>query len=279
VTPEQRERFLAPILAGEKGVCFAMTEPQSGSDAAAIRTRAEPDGAGGLLINGHKHFITGSPFADVAIVMCVTDPGAGPKGISAVFVEMDRPGVRVDDSYAPMSGQHIDADILLEDVRVPAGHVIGALGEGLRLGMARVNLNRLLHTATMIGAARRVYRMSIDYARTRQQFGGPIARFQAIQHMLADMAAELFACEAMMLHAAKMADEGNPLRMEASACKLFISERCFAIADRAVQIHGNVGVTQNHPVELTFRQLRMMRILTGTSEIQRNAIAREILAD
>uniref|UniRef100_UPI00117EE864 acyl-CoA dehydrogenase family protein n=1 Tax=Pelomonas sp. KK5 TaxID=1855730 RepID=UPI00117EE864 len=120
---------------------------------------------------------------------------------------------------------------------------------------------------------------SIDYARTRQQFGGPIARFQAIQHMLADMAAELFACEAMMLHAAQMADDGDPLRMEASACKLFISERCFAIADRAVQIHGNVGVTQNHPVELAFRQLRMMRILTGTSEIQRNAIAREILAD
>lgn len=275
-TPDHLERFFQPVMTGKKGICFALTEPHSGSDAASIRTTAVRDGDD-LVLNGHKHFITGSPFADIAIVLCVTDPAAGPKGISAVFVELDAPGVRVDDAYVPMSGQHIDADILFENVRVPAANVIGGLGNGLRLGMARINLNRLLHTATMIGAARKVYRMSIAYAQTRQQFGGPIARFQAIQHMLADMAASLFACEGMMLHAAAKTDAGEELRMEASACKLFISERCFEVADKAVQIHGNLGVTHNHPVELTFRQLRMMRILTGTSEIQRNTIAREIL--
>lgn len=277
-SPYQIDRFFKPVMAGEKGICFALTEPHSGSDAASIRTSAVRDGDT-LVINGHKHFISGSPFADIAIVMCVTDPEAGPKGISAVLVELDAPGVKVDDTYVPMSGQHIDADILFENVRVPLTNVIGGFGNGLRLGMARINLNRLLHTATMLGAARKVYRMSVTYAKTRQQFGGPIARFQAIQHMLADMAATLFACEGMMLHAAAKADAGEELRMEASACKLFISERCFEVADKAVQIHGNLGVTHNHPVEITFRQLRMMRILTGTSEIQRNTIAREILAD
>ena len=277
-TPDQLQRFFEPVMTGRKGICFALTEPHSGSDAASIRTTAVREGDE-LVITGHKHFITGSPFADIAIVMCVTDPAAGPKGISAVFVELDAPGVRVDDTYVPMSGQHIDADILLDRVRVPVTNVIGGFGNGLRLGMARINLNRLLHTATMIGMARRVHRLSIDHARTRQQFGGPIARFQAIQHMLADMAANLFACEGMMLHAAALADAGADLRMEASACKLFISERCFEVADKAVQVHGNLGVTHNHPVELAFRQLRMMRILTGTSEIQRNTIAREILQD
>lgn len=272
----QIERFFKPVMEGDKGICFAMTEPQSGSDAASIKTSAVRDGDE-LVINGHKHFISGSPFADIAIVICVTDPEAGPKGLTAVLVELDAPGVRLDETYVPMSGQHIDADIVFDNVRVPAANVIGGFGNGLRLGMARVNLNRLLHTAWMIGGARKVYRMSLDYARTRMQSGGPIARFQAIQHALADMATKLFACESMMLHAAMKADQGEDLRMEASACKVFISENCFEIADKAVQIHGNVGVTKNHPVELTFRQLRMARILTGTSEIQRNAVAREIL--
>jgi len=274
--PDLVERYLQPVMDGDKSICFAMTEPHSGSDAASIITRAVREGDE-LVINGHKHYISGSTFADIAIVICVTDPEAGPKGMTAVLVELDAPGVRVDATYVPMSGQHIDADLIFENVRVPVANVIGGFGNGFRLGMARVRLNRLLHTATMLGLARMVYKMSLDYARTRQQFGGPIARFQAIQHMLADMATMLFACESMMLHAAMKADQGEDLRIEASACKVFISERCFDIADRAVQIHGNVGVTHNHPVEMTFRKLRMARILSGTSEIQRNTIAREIL--
>ena len=274
--PDLVERYLQPVMTGDKSICFAMTEPHSGSDAASIQTSAVREGDE-LVINGHKHYISGSTFADIAIVICVTDPAAGPKGMSAVLVELDAPGVRMDASYVPMSGQHIDADLIFENVRVPVANVIGGFGNGFRLGMGRVHLNRLLHTATMLGLARMVYKMSLDYARTRQQFGGPIARFQAIQHMLADMATLLLACEGMMLHTAMKADQGEDLRIAASACKLFISERCFEIADRAVQIHGNVGVTHNHPVEMTFRKLRMARILSGTSEIQRNTIAREIL--
>jgi len=275
-TPDQIERIFKPVLRGEKGICFALTEPHSGSDAASIRTSAVRDGDE-LVINGHKHYISGSTFADFAIVICVTDPEAGPKGITAVLVDLHAPGVRRVEDYLPMSAQHIDSDLLFENVRVPVANVIGGFGSGLRLGMARINVNRLLHCPTMLGLARMTYKRSLDYASTRKQFGGPIARFQAIQHMLADMATSLYACESMILNAAAKADAGEDIRFEASACKLFVSERCFEVADKAVQIHGNVGVTHNHPVEHAFRKLRMFRIVTGTSEIQRNTIAKEIL--
>jgi alkylation response protein AidB-like acyl-CoA dehydrogenase len=160
---------------------------------------------------------------------------------------------------------------------VPAANLIGTEGEGFRLAMDRISVNRLLHCPTMIGLARQAYRMALDYAKTRQQFGGPISRFQAIQHMLADMATVLYACEGMVMAAARAADAGKDVRLEASMCKLFVSEKCFEIADKAMQIHGNVGVTKNHPVEFIFRRLRLYRIVTGTSEIQRNTIAKVVL--
>jgi len=275
-TPLQMERYFNPVIRGEKGTCFAMTEPQSGSDASAIATTAVVDGDE-LVINGHKHYISGSTFADFAMVLCVTDPDSKPKGVTAVLVDLDLPGVTMDQSYLPMSGQRIDSDIHFENVRVPVANVLGGLGNGFRLGMARINVNRLLHCPTMLGIARHAYEMSLHYAKTRQQFGGPIARFQAIQHMLADMAASLWACESMIMNTAMLADRGGDIRMEAAACKLFVSERAFEVADKAVQIHGNVGVTKNHPVEHAFRKLRMFRIVTGTSEIQRNTIAKVIL--
>lgn len=275
-TPDQMARYFTPVIRGEKGTCFAMTEPQSGSDANSIATSAVMDGDE-LVINGRKHYISGSTFADFAIVLCVTDPQTTPKSVSAVLVDLDLPGVTMDQTYLPMSGQHIDSDILFEDVRVPVSNVLGGFGNGFKLGMARINVNRLLHCPTMLGIARHAYEASLQYAKTRQQFGGPIARFQAIQHMLADMASSLWACESMIMSTALMADRGADIRMEAAACKLFVSERCFEVADKAVQIHGNVGVTKNHPVEHAFRKLRMFRIVTGTSEIQRNTIARAIL--
>jgi len=176
-----------------------------------------------------------------------------------------------------MSGQHIDGDIEFVNVRVPRANIFGGLGNGFKLGMSRINVNRLLHCPTMLGLATKAYASSLEYAGQRRQFGGPIARFQAIQHMLADMAAALWACESMIAQTAALADSGADLRVKAAACKLFISERCFEVADKAVQIHGNVGVTRGHPVEQAFRKLRMFRIFTGTSEIQRNTIARAIL--
>lgn len=275
-TPDQLERYFLPVIRGDRSTCFALTEPHSGSDVLSIRTRAVSDGED-LVITGHKHYISGAPFADFAIVMCVTDPETSPPAITAVLVDLDLPGVTISHEYVPMSGQHIDADIVLEQVRVPKSCVFGGLGRGFSLGMSRINVNRLLHCPSMLGLADRAYRMSLEYAGQRRQFGGPIARFQAIQHMLADMAATLWACESMIAQTAMLADAGGDLRMKAAACKLYVSERCFEIADKAVQIHGNVGVTRGHPVERIFRMLRMFRIFTGTSEIQRNTIAKAIL--
>jgi alkylation response protein AidB-like acyl-CoA dehydrogenase len=275
-TPDQVERFVMPVIQGEMGICFAMTEPHSGSDAASIRTRAVRDGDD-FVITGHKHYISASTFADAAITMCVTDPDAGAKGISAIFVPLDAPGVRLDYDCVPMTGQFVDADIVMEGVRVPAANLIGAEGDGFRIAMDRVNVNRVLHCPTMIGLARQALRHTIAYAHHREQFGGPISRFQAIQHMVADMATALYACEQMVLATAAKADAGEDIRTEASMCKLFVSERCFEIADKAVQIHGNVGVTRHHPVEFIFRRLRMYRIVTGTSEIQRNTVAKGVL--
>lgn len=275
-TPDQLARYFEPVIRGEKSTCFALTEPHSGSDAQSISTTAVVDGDE-LVINGTKHYISGAPFADFAIVMCVTSASSTPPAITAVLVDLDLPGVTVEQEYVPMSGQHIDADIHFVDVRVPRANVFGGEGNGFKLGMSRINVNRLLHCPTMLGLATAAYEASVDYARTRRQFGGPIARFQAIQHMLADMAVALWACESMIAQTAALADAGADLRMKAAACKLFVSERCFEVADKAVQIHGNVGVTRHHPIEQTFRKLRMFRVFTGTSEIQRNTIAHAIL--
>lgn len=275
-TARQLEQYFMPVIRGEKSTCFALTEPHSGSDAQSISTTATRDG-GDLIINGRKHYISGAPFADFAIVMCVTDASTSPPKITAVLVDLDLPGVTVSTDYMPMSGQHIDADIQFTDVRVPQENIFGEEGNGFKLGMSRINVNRLLHCPTMLGLATNVYQASLGYAGQRRQFGGPIARFQAIQHMLADMATSLWACESMIAQTAALADNGADIRMQAAACKLFVSERCFEVADKAVQIHGNVGVTKGHPVEQTFRKLRMFRIFTGTSEIQRNTIARVIL--
>lgn len=276
-TPYQLDRYIMPVVNAERGACFAMTEPQSGSDATRLLTTAVIDGDD-YIVNGTKHYITASAFADFAVLMCVTDPEAGVDGISALFVDFDRPGVRLAHDCVPMTGQYVDADIIFENVRVPRKNLIGEAGKGFRIAMNRVSVNRLLHCPTMIGLARQALRMSIDYAQRRQQFGGPISRFQAIQHMLADMATALYACEQMVLATADRADAGEDVRDTASMCKLFVSERCFEIADKAMQIHGNVGVTKNHPVEFIFRRLRLYRIVTGTSEIQRNTIAKGLLA-
>lgn len=275
-TPAQMKEFFLPVLRGERAACYAMTEPQSGSDATALRTTAVADGDV-YVVNGHKHYITAAPFADFALTLCVTDPAKGADGVTVLLIDLDAPGVTRNDDYVPISGQRVDADIVFEDVRVPRTNVLGGLGQGFRLGMNRVNVNRLLHCPTMIGLARGAYQSSVRYSVERVQAGGPIARYQAIQHMLADMAAALHACESMTLATARMADAGADIRAEAAMCKLFVSERCFEVADKAVQVHGNVGVTQGHPVEQAFRSLRLFRIVTGTSEIQRNTIAKAIL--
>lgn len=275
-TPDQVARFLKPICNADMAVCFALTEEGAGSDAAAIQARAELCDDH-YVINGGKRFISGAPYADVAILLAVTDPSQGARGISAFFVDLHAPGMRVVCDYVAMHGQASHADLEMTDLRVPVANLIGSEGAGFKLGIGRINFNRLLHCATMAGYASLALRLTLERANSRSQFGKTIGQFQAIQHMLADMGSELYAARAMMMDAARRLDAGSDLRMEASMCKLIVSETAFRIADRAVQIHGGIGLIRGNPVEWLFRMLRMTRILTGTSEILRNTVAKEML--
>ncbi|MGY0217151.1 acyl-CoA dehydrogenase family protein [Endozoicomonadaceae bacterium StTr2] len=274
-TQEQLDEYFLPTGRGERAGCFALTEPQAGSDATRIQTSAVKDGDD-YILNGHKRFITASRTADYAIVMAVTDAEKGTDGVTAFLVDAASDGYEITGDYLPMSGQHIDNDIHLTNVRVPARNILGGLGNGFKLGMGRININRLLQCPTMLGHAQFAFERAVDYANRREQFGGPIARFQAIQHMLADMQTSLYACRSMITATAAKADRGEDIRNEASMCKVFVGENAFQIADKAIQIHGSVGMTQGDPVEWVFRRLRMFRVLTGSSEVQRNTIAKGI---
>jgi alkylation response protein AidB-like acyl-CoA dehydrogenase len=272
----QVEKFLQPVCRAEKAVCFALTEAEAGSDASAIKTSAQREGDH-YVLNGAKRYISGAPYADFAVLLAVTGPGQGAGGISAFFVDLKGPGVQIDADYQVMSGGGSHGNIQLDDVRVPAENRIGEEGAGFKLAMGRITLNRLLHCPTMLGMAGLSLNLSLDYARTRTQFGKPIAMFQAVNHMLADMATELLAARSMMYATAALNDAGGDIRIQAPMCKLYASEAAFRIVDRAVQVHGGAGLIRGNPVEWMFRATRMMRILTGTSEIQRNTIAKGIL--
>lgn len=273
----QMEQFIVPVARAEKSICFALTESQAGSDAGAVQTRAVREGDH-YVLTGSKRFISGSPFADFAVLMASTAPeGSAEREISAFFVDLAAPGVEVVSGYKTMAGQSHTGDIHLNAVRMPAAQLIGEPGRGLGLALGRITVNRLLHCPAMLGLAQCALRDARDYALSRQQFGRSIAQFQSIQHMLADMATDWTAARALMIQTARALDAGIDARAQASMSKLFCSEKAFAIADRAVQIHGGEGIVQGRRVEFLFRMLRMYRVLTGTSEIQRNTIAKELL--
>ncbi|HYP85583.1 acyl-CoA dehydrogenase family protein [Variovorax sp.] len=278
-TPEQMRRFIEPVARAELAICFALTEAEAGSDAGAVQTHAVLEGDH-YVLTGRKRFISGSPFADHAVLMASTahDPKAE-REVTAFFVDLHAPGVRVEAGYKTMAGQSSTGDIVLEGARVPVAHRIGEPGRGLALALGRITVNRLLHCPAMVGLATVALRDARDYATERRQFGRAIGQFQAIAHMLADAATELAAARALMLHTARQIDAGAEARAEASMAKLFCSETAFRVADRAVQVHGGEGIVQGRRVEFLFRMLRMYRVLTGTSEIQKNTIAKELLGD
>jgi alkylation response protein AidB-like acyl-CoA dehydrogenase len=275
-TPDQMERFILPVARAQKAICFAITEPEAGSDAGALQTRAVREGDE-FVLNGTKRFISGSPFCDLAVIICSTSDDPARRETTAFFVERDRPGFRVEAGYKTMAGQSHTGNIVLTDCRIPAANQIGEQGRGLALALGRITVNRLLHCPAMLGLARLALQDAIAHATRRRQFGQPIAGFQAVQHLIADMATELAAARALMLSVARTLDAGGEARAEASMAKLFCSETAFRIADRAVQVLGGEGIVQGSRVEFLFRLLRMYRVLTGTSEIQRNTIARELL--
>ena len=276
---EQREKFLAPVMRAEKTTCFALTEPDAGSDAAAIRTTAVKDGDN-YILNGVKHFITNGPYADFAMVYAVTDKELGARGgVTCFLVDMDTPGFSVARVQKTMAGDELQAELALEDCIVPAQNILGEIGQGFLLAMRWIGHGRLLIGAMCVGVADLLLKMSTDYAKQRVQFGKPIASKQAIQWMLADTATEIYAARMMVYDAAWKADQGENIVKETSMVKLFATEMVNRAADRALQVHGGMGYMRDLPIERIFREVRVLRIVEGTSEIQRFIISRFLLND
>ena len=281
-TPDQKQQYLPRLASGEWIGCFALSEPEAGSDAANIKTAAQRDGDRWVL-NGRKHFITNGNIADMATVFALTDRDKRAKGgITAFIVEKTFPGFYVGtvERKMGMRGSHT-CELIFDNCLVPAENVVGGeamIGQGFRTAMKTLDKGRLTMGASSLGSAQRLLELSLDYARQRVQFGKPIAHFQAIQLMLADMATEIYAGRQMIHHAAWLRDTtGTAVVKEASMVKLFCTEMANRVADMAVQIHGGMGYMKDYPVERFYRDLRLTRIYEGTSEIQRLVIARELL--
>ncbi|KOO51882.1 acyl-CoA dehydrogenase family protein [Viridibacillus arvi] len=278
-TPEQTQKYVLPIVTGEMSCCFALTEPNAGSDSFAIETTAVKDGDE-YILNGKKHFISAAPYADFAIVIAKELLDDKKERITAFIVEKKTPtnsGFELGEIQVPMSGERIHAELLFTQCRVPAANIIGNPGEGLLLGLKRINTNRASHASGFVGMAQCLLELSIERSKSRVQFGRTIGEFQAIQHMLADMATEIYAARCMVYDVIEKIDAGKEERAGAAMAKLYSAEVVNRVADKAVQIFGGQGLVQGHPVEKMYRSARMYRILTGTSEIQRNTIAKELL--
>ncbi|KTT59742.1 acyl-CoA dehydrogenase [Pseudomonas oryzihabitans] len=273
---EQKERFLTPLATGEMIGAFALTEPQAGSDASDLRTRARRDGDH-YVIDGAKQFITSGSQAGVVLVFAVTDPAAGKKGISAFLVPTDTPGyqvVRVEHKL----GLHASdtCQIQLDGVRVPASYRLGAEGEGYRIALANLEGGRIGIAAQAVGMARAAFDYAKGYARERQTFGKPIVEHQAVAFRLADMATEIAVARQMVLHAAALRDAGRPALVEASMAKLFASEMAERVCSAALQTLGGYGYLNDYPLERIYRDARICQIYEGTSDIQRLVIARHL---
>ncbi|HHX90923.1 MAG TPA: acyl-CoA dehydrogenase [Paracoccus sp.] len=270
----QRKEFLRPMARGDLLGAFCLTEPQAGSDASALRTRARRTNAGWVL-NGVKQFITSGKNADVAIVFAVTDPGAGKKGISAFIVPTRTPGWRVA-SIENKTGQHLSdtAQIALEDVEIPAENLLGGEGEGYRIALSNLEGGRIGIAAQSVGMARAALEAAVDYASERESMGKKLVGHQAVAFRLADMATQVEAGRQMVLHAAALKDAGQDALQAASMAKLFASEMAEKVASAAIQTFGGYGYTRDFPVERIWRDVRVCQIYEGTSDIQRMVIAR-----
>jgi len=271
-----KERYLKPLAAGEMLGCFCLTEPQAGSDASALRTRAVKEGDE-YVINGTKQFITSGKHAQLAIVFAVTDPEAGKKGISAFAVPTDTPGYQVA-SIEEKMGQHASdtAQIYFDNCRIPADHLIGKEGEGYKIALSNLESGRIGIAAQSVGMARAAYEAALAYAKERESFGKPIIRHQAVAFRLADMATQVEAAHLMVMNAAQLRDSGAPCLKEACMAKMFASEAAEKVCSAAMQVLGGYGYLKDFPIEKIYRDVRITQIYEGTSDIQRIVIARQI---
>jgi butyryl-CoA dehydrogenase len=276
-TEDQKKKFLLPFARGEKIGCYALTEPQAGSNAAALATKAVRKGDK-YLINGTKAWITNGGAADAAIVYVNTQPEKGEKGITALVVEKGTPGFAVGKEEKKL-GIHATActELSFSDCEVPAGNRIGEEGEGYKVALSTLDGGRIGIAAQATGIAQGAFEAALSYAQQRQAFGHPIADFQAIQFMLADMATEIDAARLLLRRAAWKQDSGARFSMEAAIAKLFASEMSTRVAHKAIQIHGGYGYSSEYPVERAYRDARITEIYEGTSEIQRLVIAAWVL--
>ena len=275
-TQEQKQRFLPKLASGAWIGGFALTEPQAGSDAANLKTRARRDGDH-YVIDGAKQFITSGKNGDVIIVFAVTGPQSGKKGISAFIVPTATPGyevVRVERKL----GLHASdtCQIAFNGMRIPAENRLGEEGEGYRIALSHLEGGRIGIAAQAVGMARAAFEAARDYARERIAFGVPVIDHQAVAFRLADMATQIAVARQMVLHAAALKEEGQPCLTEASMAKLFASEIAEKVCSDAIQIHGGYGYMADYPVERIYRDARICRIYEGTSDIQRIVIARNL---
>ena len=276
-TDEQKKKFLVPFARGEKIGCYALTEPQAGSNAAALATKAVRKGDK-YVINGTKAWITNGGAADAAMVYVNTQPEKGEKGITALVVEKGTPGFAVGKEEKKL-GINATActELSFSDCEVPAGNRIGEEGEGYKVALSTLDGGRIGIGAQATGIAQGAFEAALSYAKQRQAFGHPIADFQAIQFMLADMSTEIEAARLLVRRAAWKQDSGARFSMEAAIAKLFASEMSTRVAHKAIQIHGGYGYSREYPVERAYRDARITEIYEGTSEIQRLVIAAWVL--
>ncbi len=276
---EQKRKYVPKLASGEWIGCWSLTEPEAGSDAAGTRTAAVLDGDTWLL-NGSKTFTTNAHRVDVCVATAMTDPGSGTHGISAFVIEKGTPGFRVGRKENKLGMRASDTgEMIFSDCRLSSEHMIGKRGHGFVDAMKILDGGRISIAALSVGLAQGAYEAALSYSRQRKQFGKRISEFQAIQHKLTDMATEIAASRLLTYRAAWMLDQGRRVTKESSMAKLFASETAVRVANEALQVHGGYGFIKDYPVEKFYRDVKLLTIGEGTSEIQRMVIARQILKD
>lgn len=275
-TEEQKRKYLNPMAAGEYLSAFALTEPTGGSDAGALRTRAERHGDV-YVLNGTKQYITTGSNAEICLVFASTDPGKGKRGISAFIVETRSPGYRVGRIEKKMGQNASDTcEIQLDNLEVPVANRLGAEGQGYRIALSNLEGGRIGIAAQAVGIARAAYELALAYAQERRSFGKVIYEYQAVSHRIADMATNILAARQLVLHAASLRSAGRPCLTEASMAKLFASEMAERVCSDAVQTFGGAGYIAESGVEQLYRAVRVTRIYEGTNDIQRLVITRAL---